>query len=223
MDVMTSDELPETKPIFLSKEATEASSYQGCDERPTFDAELASEAGASEEMPVEGVRIRYAEIARLHALGLTNNQIGERLGYLAPRVSGILRHPFVIAEVARLRDKIFDQAAIEVLKEASLDGVKLIHRVILNEKEKMGYRLDAAKWAKEQAHGKAHQSLSVENNTLNVYIEAVRAIREQNERDVTPAKREPSQELLTTTEPIATEVTKLTWDAWLDENLPDKP
>src|SRR3990167_2753930 len=167
---MSDNDIHEFKPTFLDKEAAESTPYPGCDEKPTFDEELSEEKTPRDpSIPVAGVRTRYSEIARLHALCLTNNQICERLGYRPAIISGAVRHPFVGAEIKRLREQIFDKTAIEVLRDVSMDGVKLIHSVILDEREKMGYRLDAAKWAKEQAHGKAHQSLSVESNTLNVY------------------------------------------------------
>ena len=177
------------------------------DDAPVFDAELEVRDASVCDPPV-GVQARYLEVARLHALGLTTGAIARRLLYSTSRVGKLLHMPFVRDEVARIRGQLVDKGALEVLKEASRDGVRLIHQTILDEDRDIRVRLDAAKWSKEQAYGKAHQSLTVENNTLNVYIDMMKEMKTRGDViDVTPKS-------------LPGEAEKAgRWEAWLDENI----
>lgn len=222
----TGEDEPGFRPAFLTRETAEAAPYIGCDEVPTFDDEVPESEGETLPVPAdapgEGIRTRYSEIARLHALGQTNNQIASTLGYTASRLSIVLRHPFVQSEIRRIRDAVFDRSTVDTLKEASRDGVRLIHNTILDNGADLRTRIDASKWAKEQAYGKAHQSHSVENNTLNVYIDAVREMTKKGEIiDVTPgAPGAPGTSDKNGSEKVTKdENAPDQWSKWLDDNL----
>ena len=230
VEVIMSEDEKVFSPAFLSQERAEACEYPGADDVPTFDLEIPdiTAQGLAElektvdgvPKPVAGVINRYREVARLHVLGKTNNFICKYLGYTAPRVSIILRHPYTQYEIMRLRSQIFDRDTVETLKEASRDGAKYVHSVILDESEATKYRLDAAKWAKEQAYGKAHQSHTVENNTLNVYIDMMKDMKNRGEiLDVSPLSSETSKD--GSSEDLTEKPESLNgkWDSWLDDNL----
>lgn len=177
---------PSEKPAFLNRETAEAIGYIGGDEKPLFDEELRTE---NPEAPSAGLKDRYLEIARLHALGHTNNEICTKLNYTPAWMSTVLKDPFIQDEIQKYRDRLFDGDVQTRLKEAAIDGAKLIHNIILDGKEKVTTRLDAAKWANEKSYGKARQEVNVESSTLNNFLEMLREMRRRGESiDVTPGE-----------------------------------
>lgn len=212
---MESDSDPKDRPAFLNKERALATSYPGADDIPQFDDELpATEELSSEAAPVAGVTERYREIARLHALGKTNNQICTLLGYTPSRVSLLLRDPFVVGEVARYRKNLFQQDVADKLKEASRDGAILIHKIILDEKEKTALRLDAAKWSNEKTYGKAKQEVDVESHTLLAFMNLMKEMKDRGEvLDVSPVQPELTGQIAEPAE------TQSAWSDWLDQNI----
>lgn len=206
---------PADKPAFLDKQRAEAIGYVGAEDTiPKFDHELRID---EPEAPSAGIISRYREIARLHALGKTNNQICEILGYTAAWMSTILKDPFIKAEVERYRQQLFDQDVTDKIKEASKDGASFIHNVILDGQEKSQTRLDAAKWVVEKAHGKARQEVSVESGTLMSFMELMNQMRSRGEVvDVGP---KVLPESAAATAPDAVQKAD-PFDSWLDDNLP---
>ena len=212
---------PVEKPAFLSKETAESIGYVTGDERPVFDAELRTE---NPEAPSLGLRARYLEIARLHALGFTNNEICSQLGYTAAWMSTVLRDPFIQSEVEKYRERLFDGDVQTRLKEAAIDGARLIHNIINDQKEKATTRLDAAKWANEKAFGKARQEVTVESGTLNSFMDMLREMRRRGESiDVTPEQGEALAVLSEGTESAKAQGSDAPqpnkFDAWLTDNL----
>lgn len=184
------DELPPgERPIFLDPERAATAKYIGApaDEIPTFDAELQPlpELGEDTEPrgkgPSRGYEIRHAEIARLHALGYTNNQIARHLGYSATGISLALQTDFVQAEVGRQRDRYFNQSAVDVVKDSAVAGARYVQQVIHDPTVKETVRLDAAKWAVEKATGKAKQEIGVESGTLMSFMELMKSMAERGE------------------------------------------
>ena len=191
---------------------------------PTFDAELAPEDPSA---PSAGLINRYREIARLHALGRTNNEICALLGYTASWMSTVLKDPFIQAEIQRIRNGIFDRDHQDALKDMARDGIRYAHSVILNPKEDTKHRLSAATWAKEQAHGKANQQITVQDNTLSAFLGIMKDMRARGEvLDVTPqhaALQEPRSGGQTgpalPEEQRSDSPQQAEWDTWLDHNL----
>lgn len=217
------------KPVFLSAELAESLDYGGNESPPLFDHELDITPTAIDDTqvtkPQKAVISRYQEVARYHALGLTNMNISKKLGYSSGSVSQILRHPFTQSEIRRMRDQVMDGDMIAMLRSAGKDSIRLIHNIILDDNAKMGHRLDAAKWAKEQALGKAHQSHTIENNTLNVYVETMREMRRTGEAiDIIQISAintpQPIKEInAQTIPPSAPQILQHNWDDWLSQNL----
>lgn len=191
---MSDADIPEVgKPIFLSKELAESAPYRGADEVPKFDNELEALPELDTDMPARGkgpsagYETRWREIARLHAHGYTNNQIAAHLGYSAPGISLALNKPFVKDEIARLRAKYYSQDVTDMVKDVARDGMRRIHRTILDPKTKDSVALAAATWSVEKAYGKAKQEVSVESGTLSGFMELLNEMRDRGEPlDVTP-------------------------------------
>ena len=212
------------RPIFLDPERAEKAQYVGVDTVPTFDDELPLSPALPEHglepvpanAPSPGYISRYREIARLHAIGKTNNEICRILGYTPVRMSIILKDPFIQSEIARCRAKLFDQDVVDKIKEASKDGARLVHEIILNESEKTSVRLDAAKWAAEKAHGKARQEITVESGTLTSFMELLRDMTDRGEMlDVTPVQQSASPQVsgeIATKQPPESKFNKLAED-----------
>ncbi len=216
---------PSEKPAFTDPARAESIGYVQAppDAVPTFDQELSCEYDPeyAENNPPEGkgpsrgYRERWRAIARYHALGKSNNFICGKLGYSPTAVSLALKSDWVQAEVERYRTS-YETDIIHRVKEAAIDGVEVIHQIILNEKEKSATRLDAAKWAAEKTTGKARQEVSVESGTLTNFMELLRDMKNRGEqlRDVGPGEAGP---LLSGEVTDAEQPSK--YDTWLDENL----
>lgn len=161
--------------------------YPGAaDVTPTFDNELIADDPLA---PCFAIKTRYAEIARLHALLFTNKEIAETLGYHPVQISQILAAPFTQREVRRYRDVYFSGDFATKVKELALDGLNLMHRVVLDPAEKMTTRIDVAKWGNEKAYGKARQEVSVESGSLNTFNELLREMLSRGETiDAAPAR-----------------------------------
>lgn len=185
------DELPDgEKPAFLSKETAEAASYPFNDTPPVFDEELPVEDDG--QVPVAGVRQRYAEIARFKAIGKTNNWVCDYFGYTPAWVSTVIRHPYVVAEIKRYRDAIF-AGTTDKLREIDKDGLTVLHNMVLDPKERSSVRADIAKWGHEQVHGKAKQAVAVEIGSRAEFDRMVREMYERGEvLDVTPLPSLPA-------------------------------
>lgn len=217
---------PDEKPAFLDPERAKSIGYVGADDTPQFDAELnapAEELGdaLSEDIapagkgPSRGYRERWRSIARLHALGLTNNQIGRKLGYSPTGISLALKQPFVMEEVEKFRAS-FDGDIANRIKGIASDSLDRIHAIVLDDTEKTSIVLDAAKWAVEKATGKARQEVTVESGTLSSFMDLLRQMKDRGEPlDVTPDDQLALPAALQRDETAeASDV-----DAWISANL----
>lgn len=232
---------PPGGPIFLNPTAAAASYPAGQTPGeivPFFDAELdaaneppmpvrlAAPPGAPVAPPSPAYKTRWAEIARLHAMGHTNNQIAAQLGYSVPALSVALAKPWVQAEVERLRARYYNQDAAALIKESALDGARVIHSVINDSNAKMQLRVDTSKWAIEKATGKPKQEIAVESATLGTFMELVKNMRDAGEViDITPdasagSEGEARATRRETLQPIAIAAPKQSkFDDWIDENF----
>lgn len=225
MNMSLDDDSPQSRPAFLSKETAEAIGYIGDpDESPLFDNELSPLPELDKDLeprgkgPSRGYEIRWREIARLHAHGYTNNQIGKHLGYSPTGISLALQKPFVMEEIERCRANYYSQDTINVIKEGSLDAAKRIHRMVLDPSTKESTALDASKWLVEKATGKAKQEISVDSGTLTGFYDLLKQMQTRNETlDVTPLRQltidvAPSMDSKDSSMPDD-------WDDWIAQNV----
>ena len=175
------------EPAFLNPEKAEELPYIGDTTVPTFDSELEL---MGELKPARSIEERWRAVARLHALGQTNKDIGVKVGYSATNVGVILNNKWVQDEVLRFRES-FETDILTKVKEAALDGINRIHRIVLDEQEKTTTVLDASKWLIEKTTGKARQEVNVESNTLTNFMEVLRQMSNRGETiDVTDTAQE---------------------------------
>jgi len=204
---------PNSKPAFLDPERANSIGYVGADEVPQFDRELEEETvEPAGKGPSRGYQERWRAIARLHALGLTSNQIGRKLGYSPTGISLALKQPFVQAEIERFRSA-FEADIITRVKAAAQDGAEFIHETIHNEAAKVSERLDASKWAVEKATGKAKQEVGVESGTLMSFMELMRQMQPGS------SPREVTESVPALAAPTDNAPPQDKFDSWLDENL----
>ena len=207
---------PADRPAFLKRETAESLPYVGAgpDDPPRFDDELIPEDPLA---PSRGIINRYREIARRNALGQTNNEICQVLGYTPSRLSIILKDPFVQQEIAVWRDRLIDDDTMGILKNSAKDGARRIQAMINDPKAKDTLVLDASKFAIEKVTGKARQEVTVESGTLSTFMEMLKEMRQRGEAiDVTPAPALAGGQVTETAEAPQQE-DKFT--AWLDQNL----
>lgn len=224
----TSPPPPEGKPLFLQPQAAGAAYVEAPpdpnDLPPLFDDEIPETVGTTEagdDIPRD-VRVRWLEIARLHALGHTNNSICRKLGYSASRVSIILHKPLVRKEVFRYRNKLYEQDVLTAMKDLGPDAIRVMTEVLQSEDGKRSEKLDAAKWLLEKLTGKPKQEVNVESNTLASFMDMLRQMQQTGERlDQSPALAAPSQQTIDVTpkHPEPVEVKPSKWASWVDENL----
>lgn len=188
---------PGEKPLFLTPEKVDPNKYPGIgpDDKPNFDKELPDPIDPTDPIGNSnislGVQGRYRQIARLHALGMTNNQIAERLGYTASRMSILLAYPEVQAEVARYRNQLYDQDLTEAMKDLGPDALAVIGKMINSPNEKLKDRSLDAKWLLEKLTGKARQEVDLESSSLAAFMEVLKSMKRSGETleqpiDVTP-------------------------------------
>lgn len=209
---------PADKPAFLDPARAESMPYVSGEppeihEIPNFDTELDTE---TPDQPSRGIVTRYREIARLHAFGRTNNEICAILGYTASRLSLVLKDPFVQAEIAQWRQRLVDDDAINIMKDAAKDGARRIHKIILDPSTEDRTAIDAAKFAIEKSHGKARQEINVESGTLATFMDMLREMKSRGEvLDVTPelVALPPGEHHTPTVEESAD------WQDWIKTNL----
>lgn len=223
---------PGQKPLFVNPQAAASAPYVGAPEdnqKPTFDDELGAYPGALPEdrVPVpenisqipRDVRTRWLEVARLNALGQTNNEICERLGYSVSRVSIILKFPVVQNEIHRYRNQLFEQDIVTAMKDMGPDGIRVINEMMNSSSEKLKDRVDTAKWLLEKLTGKPKQEVNVESNTLAMFMETLRQMQRTGESINAPAQRTGDVIDVTPTEDEISPSQPSKWANWTKNNL----
>ena len=133
---------------------------------------------------------RHRRLAQLAAEGLSNQRIGEQLGYCSSRISILLRNPYIQYEIRRLQDRIFEatiQDRLKNLADPALNNIEMILTDRTN-RVKISEKADMSKWVIEKLDGKAAQKYDVGENLLGIFLDKLDAQKTQPLRDVHPAK-----------------------------------
>ncbi len=186
---------PASKPAFLDKALAESMPYVGADTTPEFDSELIGLPELQGEPlpprgkgPTSGYEVRWDEMARMHAMGYTNNQIARHLGYSATGISLALNKPYVQERITHWRDRCVGEDAVTIMRDTSVYAARRLQRAVLDPDDKNGY--DASKFITEKVTGKAKQEISVESGTFTDFMTMLKDMRSRNEvLDVTPEAR----------------------------------
>lgn len=112
--------------------------------------------------PGRPLRARHKKLAQLIALDKQTGEIAEILGYTEARVSVLRSNTQIQQEADRFRDKLFERAIGEHMKDLAPDAMSVIEEMITSDAEKLKDRVEAAKWLVEMVGGKAKQQLTHE-------------------------------------------------------------
>jgi hypothetical protein len=144
------------------------------------------------------LRSRHKLLARYCALGKTNREIAELLGYSEPRVSVLLSNTKIRQEIDLYRDRLYDGDLAQAFKDLLPEALYAVEDVLKHEatsyKDKLA-KTDTAKWVIEKIDGKAAQKVNVESGTLTRFLDILGQMQERGETlDVSPGGgRSPSQ------------------------------
>lgn len=211
---------PGFKPKFLDPEAAASSEYIGEYDDPPDWAAIDHEEAMPD--PNAALHARHKAAARLRAMGKNYTEIAKTLGYSRVHMSILFSSPTMNAEVARYRNRLYEQDLVIRMKELGPDAMDTFEKFIRSDKEKLKDRVDAAKWLLEKLTGKAKQEVNVESNTLAAFMGVLKQMQEQGETletiDVTPQPLDPAggntENKALTVLPSASKFTK-----WVDDNL----
>lgn len=120
---------------------------------------------------------RHRRLAQLAAEGKSNAMIAEELGYVGSRVSVLLKHPAIAAEIRRLQERIFEETIAQRLKsfaEPALQNISMILTDRTN-RVKVSEKADMSKWIVEKLDGKATQKTDIGENLLSVLMDRLDA------------------------------------------------
>lgn len=143
---------------------------------------------------------RHRRLAQLAASGSSNQAIAKELDYSDSRVSILLRNPFIVREIRRLQDRLFEETIQQRLKglvDPALSNIEEILKDRTN-RVKVSEKFEASRWVVEKLDGKAVQKTDIGENLLGVLLDKLDARG--------PA---PSQRQVSATPDIDTEVKAL--------------
>lgn len=113
-------------------------------------------------------RLKY--VAHLKAMGLTNNEIAEKAGYTAHRISVVLNSPHVSAEVERMRRHLLDRDPDIALRAMIPKALRAIDDVLSKQTDNFREQVakkDAALQLFDRTHGKPTQRIEASGNLLS--------------------------------------------------------
>ena len=128
---------------------------------------------------VDKIRPRYSAIMELLLLAphLTQNEVAEKLGYTASRLSIIINHPLFQEAYQAFRRKHQDRIS-EAMVDATFEAIT-VHRTIMNDpKELVSLRQTSAKTILDQGHAKAIEKRATLSATAEVPAETLRMLGE---------------------------------------------
>jgi hypothetical protein len=122
---------------------------------------------------------RHRKFALLAAEGRSNKEIGESLGYVDSRVSILLRNPYIADEIARLRERIYEETIGSRMKSFAEPALNNIHMILTDKtnRVKMSEKMALSQWVIEKLDGKAVQKIEAGENLLSSLMDRLDAGR----------------------------------------------
>lgn len=122
---------------------------------------------------------RHRRLAQLAASGMPNKQICKELGYVDSRVSILLKNPHIVAEIARLQDRLFEETIKDRLKQMTNAALDNVHMILTDKtnRVRVSEKADMSKWVIEKLDGKATQTHDVGENTLAIFMDKLDAAK----------------------------------------------
>jgi DNA-binding CsgD family transcriptional regulator len=122
---------------------------------------------------------RHRKFALMAAEGKSNKEIGEALGYKPCRVSNLRHNTYMVDEIERLRERIFEETIGSRLKSFAEPALNNIHMILTDRtnKVKVSEKAEMSKWVVEMNNGKASQKIEAGENLLSSLMDRLDAGR----------------------------------------------
>lgn len=116
---------------------------------------------------------RHRRLAQLAAEGCSNASIAEQLGYSGSRVSILLKNSFIMTEILRLQERIFEETIQQRMKTFAEPALANVHMILTDRtnKVKVSEKAEMSKWVIEKLDGKATQKTDIGENLLAVLMD----------------------------------------------------
>lgn len=198
-----SNQIDNDKPLFLR--ASEPETWEKPDDVSWGDHFL---------KPGTPLNARQKQLATMHVLGSTNNEIAEKLHYSVSRVSVLLGATKVKNEIERIRDRMHEEDLEKRMKHLGPDALNVIEELLNDPTVEAAKKESAAKWLLEKLTGKASQQIDVKGEiTVGHFLDKLDQMKV-----VGPAKPEHTKVTgQTTTEVIETTADPMS--EWITKNL----
>lgn len=138
---------------------------------------------------------RHRRLAQLAAEGLSNQKIGDAIGYVGSRVSILLKDPYIAEEIRRLQERIFEETIQTRLKTFAEPALNNIHMILTDRtnRVKISEKMEASKWVIEMGIGKATQKTDIGGSNLLAFMDKLDAMRSQPQsREVSTSLHQPT-------------------------------
>jgi hypothetical protein len=167
---------------------------------------------------------RHLELCRMAAHGKTNNEIAEKLGYTASRVSILLSNRRVKDQIHLYRDRLFETDTKTRMKEVATDAMSVIENILTDTNLSVKEKEKAAMWVLEKVDGKAAQQTDINvTGGIGVFLDQLDKMKARGETLDVRARHTPqltdSGLEATGGEPIKESGDEFT--KWLNTNLKD--
>jgi hypothetical protein len=120
---------------------------------------------------------RHRRLAQLAASGSSNSAIAKELDYSDSRISILLRNPFIVREIRRLQDRLFEETIQQRLKNLVDPALSNIEEILKDRtnRVKVSEKFEASRWVVEKLDGKAVQKTDIGENLLGVLLDRLDA------------------------------------------------
>ena len=163
---------------------------------------------------------RHLELARMAAHGKTNNEIAEKLGYTASRVSILLSNRRIKNQINIYRDRLFKVDVKTRMKDIAPDAMDVIEGILNDDNLDAKQKEKAAMWVLEKVDGKAAQQ--VDHNVsggIGLFLDKLDQMKSQGNL---PTVQTLPAEAVKVTESNTEATSKDEFTTWLNENLKDE-
>lgn len=139
---------------------------------------------------------RHRRLCQMAAEGRSNQEIAKELGYVDSRVSILLKHPAISAEISRLQERIFEETIGGRLKSFADPALNVLERALKDQtnRVKESDKIQIAQWVIEKLDGKAVQKTDIGENLLAVLMDKLDS-RAAVPREVSPVIETQAKQL----------------------------
>lgn len=157
-------------------------------------------------VPGKPITPGHRRICQLFAMGLSNKEVAEEVGFTEPRIATLRSNTLMVREIARLQEKVFEETIQDRMKGLGTSALDVLESAVRDETKqfKSSERLSAAQWLIEKLDGKAAQKHDIGENLLGVLMdrldarktEAPKQIEQRDVSDIETAVKEVERDPL---------------------------